>query len=64
LTLPFALWELSVVEQRYGAVVEVPVGVPVTEVAGQYGVTRKGMQLQVVKLVRLLAEAARVPKED
>ena len=33
------LWELSVTEQRYRAVLEVMVGVPVTEVAGRYGVS-------------------------
>jgi hypothetical protein len=31
------LWELSVSEQRYRAVLEVLAGVPVTEVAGRYG---------------------------
>jgi hypothetical protein len=33
-----ALVELSVVEQRYRAVLEVAAGVPVTEVAGRFGV--------------------------
>jgi hypothetical protein len=33
LTLPLMLWELSVTEQRYRAVLEVGTGVPVTEVA-------------------------------
>jgi transposase InsO family protein len=33
------LWELSVTEQRYRAVLEVLAGVPVTEVAGRYGVS-------------------------
>jgi len=32
------LWELSVTEQRYRAVLEVLAGVPMTEVAGRYGV--------------------------
>jgi len=34
------LWELSVTEQRYRAVLEVCTGVPVTEVAERYGVSR------------------------
>jgi hypothetical protein len=33
--------ELSVMEQRYHAVMEVISGAPVTEVAGRYGVTRR-----------------------
>jgi transposase InsO family protein len=37
------LWELSVTEQRYRAVLEVMAGVPVTEVAGRYGVSRQSM---------------------
>ena len=38
------LVELSVVEQRYHAVMEVVVGrVPVTEVAARYGVSRKSV---------------------
>jgi transposase InsO family protein len=37
------LWELSVVEQRYRAVLEVAAGVPVTEVAGRYGVSRQSV---------------------
>ena len=37
------LWELSVTEQRYRAVLEVMAGVPVTEVAGRYGVSRQGV---------------------
>ncbi len=35
------LWELSVVEQRYRAVLEVMAGVPVTEVAERFGVSRQ-----------------------
>jgi transposase len=35
------LWELSVTEQRYRAVPEVRAGVPVTEVAERYGVSRQ-----------------------
>ncbi len=37
------LWELSVSEQRYRAVLEVLAGVPVTEVAGRYGVSRQSV---------------------
>src|SRR5215213_8235897 len=37
------LWELSVAEQRYRAVLEVMAGVPVTEVAGRYGVSRQSI---------------------
>ena len=35
------LIELGVVEQRHKAVLEVPEGLPVTEVAARYGVTRQ-----------------------
>jgi transposase len=37
------LWELSVVEQRYTAVQEVLGGMPVTEVADRYGVSRQSV---------------------
>jgi len=37
------LWELSVTEQRYRAVLEVRAGVPVTEVADRYGVSRQSV---------------------
>jgi transposase len=37
------LWELSVTEQRYRAVLEVMAGVPVTEVAGRCGVSRQSV---------------------
>jgi transposase InsO family protein len=37
------LWELSVTEQRYRAVLEVMAGIPVTEVAGRYGVSRQSV---------------------
>jgi Helix-turn-helix domain len=37
------LWELSVTGQRYRAVLEVLAGVPVTEVAGRYGVSRQSV---------------------
>jgi transposase InsO family protein len=43
LDTPLMLWELSVTEQRYRAVLEVMAGVPVTEVAGRYGVSRQSM---------------------
>jgi transposase InsO family protein len=37
------LWELSVVEQRYTAITEVLGGMPVTEVADRYGVSRQSV---------------------
>jgi transposase InsO family protein len=37
------LWELSVTEQRYRAVLEVLAGVPVIEVAERYGVSRQSV---------------------
>ena len=37
------LWELSVTEQRYRAVIEVGIGVPVTGVAERYGVSRQSV---------------------
>ena len=37
------LWELSVTEQRYRAVLEVMAGVPVTKVADRYGVSRQSV---------------------
>ena len=37
------LVELSVMEQRYHAVMEVVSGAPVTEVAGRYGVSRQAV---------------------
>ena len=43
LDTPFMLWELSVTEQRYRAVLEVLAGVPVTEVADRYGVSRQSV---------------------
>jgi len=39
------LWELSVTEQRYRAVLEVRAGVPVTEVAERYGVSRQNVHV-------------------
>jgi hypothetical protein len=38
-----ALVELSVVEQRYRAVLEAAAGVPVTEVAAHFGVSRQSV---------------------
>jgi hypothetical protein len=38
-----ALVEVSVVEQRYRAVLEVRTGVPVTEVAARFGVSRQSV---------------------
>jgi transposase InsO family protein len=43
------LWELSVAEQRYRAVLEVGIGVPVTEVAGRYGVSRQSVHAWLVR---------------
>ena len=37
------LWELSVTEQRYRAVLEAGAGIPMTEVAERYGVSRKSV---------------------
>jgi len=42
-----ALVELSVVEQRYRAVLEVRAGVPVTEVAARFGVSRQSVHAWV-----------------
>ena len=43
------LWELSVAEQRYRAVLEVGLGVPVTEVAERYGVSRQSVHAWLVR---------------
>ena len=43
------LWELSVSEQRYRAVLEVGMGVPVTEVAERYGVSRQSVHAWLVR---------------
>src|SRR5260370_8152346 len=43
LDTPLMLWELSVTEQRYRAVLEVMAGIPVTAVAGRYGVSRQSV---------------------
>jgi transposase-like protein len=44
--------ELSVMEQRYHAVMEVISGAPVTEVARRYGVTRQAVHLWLGKYRR------------
>jgi transposase len=46
------LVELSVMEQRYHAVMEVISGAPVTEVASRYGVTRQAVHIWLVKYRR------------
>jgi transposase len=46
------LWELSVAEQRYRAVLEVGAGVPVTEVAERYGVSRQSVHTWLVRYRR------------
>jgi transposase InsO family protein len=43
------LWELSVTEQRYRAVLEAGIGVPVTEVAERYGVSRQSVHAWLVR---------------
>jgi transposase InsO family protein len=43
LDTPLMLWELSVTEQKYRVVLEVLAGVPVTEVADRYGVSRQSV---------------------
>jgi len=43
------LWELSVTEQRYRAVLEVGTGVPVTEVAERYGVSRQSVHTWLLR---------------
>jgi transposase InsO family protein len=43
------LWELSVAEQRYRAVLEVGIGVPVAEVAERYGVSRQSVHTWLVR---------------
>ncbi|SFR27738.1 Helix-turn-helix domain-containing protein [Lentzea waywayandensis] len=47
--LGLMLVELSVVEQRYHAVMEVLAGVPVTEVAGRYRVSRQSVHTWVTR---------------
>jgi transposase InsO family protein len=41
--------ELTVAEQRYGAVLKVGAGVPVTEVAGRYGVSRQSVHTWLLR---------------
>jgi len=43
------LWELSVSEQRYRAVLEVGTGVPVTEVAERCGVSRQSVHAWLLR---------------
>jgi transposase InsO family protein len=43
------LWELSVAEQRYRAILEVGTGVPVTEVAERYGVSRQSVHTWLLR---------------
>ena len=47
--------ELSVMEQRYHAVMEVVSGVPVTEVARRYGVSRQAVRLAPMPLRQMEA---------
>src|SRR5580692_961270 len=49
LDTPLMLWELSVTEQRYRAVLEVLAGVPVTEAAERYGVSRQSVHAWLVR---------------
>src|SRR5215475_15764596 len=44
-----ALVELSVVEQRYRAVLEAAAGVPVTEVAARYEVSRQSVHAWIIR---------------
>ena len=46
------LWELSVSEQRYRAVLEVAAGIPVTEVAERYGVSRQSVHIWLLRYRR------------
>ena len=56
---PLMLWELSVTEQRYRAVLEVLAGVPVTEVAGRYGVSRQSVYAWLaLPILRMCGSAA------
>jgi transposase InsO family protein len=43
------LWELSVAEQRYRAVLEAGAGIPVTEVAERYGVSRQSVHTWLLR---------------
>ena len=57
---PVMLWELSVVEQRYRAVLEVRAGVSVVEVAERYGVRQE----TVHRWLRRFAEEGLAGLED
>ncbi len=63
-----ALVELSVVEQRYRAVLEVAAGVPVTEVAERFGVSRQSVHAWVRRYeaggLAGLADRSRRPKSS
>ena len=63
-----ALAGLSVVEQRYRAVLEVESGVPVTEVAEQFGVSRQGAHAWVRRYEQAglagLSDRSRRPKSS
>ena len=52
LDTPLMLWELSVTEQRYRAVLEVGAGIPVTEVAERYGVSRQSVHTWLLRYRR------------
>ena len=63
-----ALVELSVVEQRYRAVLEVESGVPVTEVAERFGVSRQSVHAWVRRYAQgglgALMDRSRRPKSS
>jgi hypothetical protein len=52
------LWEFSVTEQRYRAVLEVLAGVPVTEVAERYGISRHKAKVSTPYGLRTRFEAS------
>ena len=54
LDTPLMLWELSVTEQRYRAMLEVMAGVLATEVVGRCGVSRQSAHSS--RLLRSLEE--------
>ena len=58
-----ALVELSVVEQRYRAVLEAAAGLPVTEVAARYEVSRQSVHAWIIRYregaVRLVLETGK-----
>lgn len=63
-----ALVELSVVEQRYRAVLEAKAGVPVAEVAGRFGVSRQSVHAWVRRYEQgglgVLMDRSRRPKKS